>query len=52
MDDWEKFNETSFAENKDFHSHLNMENMTNADYRHAKRVCKDFVCSKPYIIIS
>ena len=39
--DWEKFNETSLAENEDFHSHLNTEDITDADYAHAKRVCKD-----------
>ena len=25
-----------------FYSHLNLENITDADYMHAKRVCKDF----------
>ena len=25
-----------------FYSHLNLENITDADYVHAKRVCKDF----------
>ena len=42
MDDWEKFNETSLLEKEDFYSHLNMEDNTDADYAHAKRVCKDF----------
>ena len=27
---------------KDFYSHLNMEDITDADYAHAKRVRKDF----------
>ena len=40
--DWEKFNETSLPEKEDFYSHLNMGNITDADYAHAKRVCKDF----------
>ena len=31
MDDWEKFNETSLPEKKDFYSHSNMEYITNAD---------------------
>ena len=31
IDDWEKFYEISFSEKKDFHSHLNMEDVTNAD---------------------
>ena len=30
------------TENKDFYSHLNMEDMTDADYAHAKIVCEDF----------
>ena len=42
MDDWEKFNETSLPEKEDFYSHLNMEDITDADYAHTKRVCKDF----------
>ena len=41
MDDWEKFNEKPLPE-KDSHSHLNMEDITDADYTHVKRVCKDF----------
>ena len=42
MDDWEKFRETLLSEKEDFYSHLNMEDITDADYAHAKRVCKDF----------
>ena len=41
MDDWEKFNETTLPE-KEFYSNLNMEDITDAAYIHAKRVCKDF----------
>ena len=48
---------------EDFNSHLNMEDITEADYVHAKRVCKDFeikkikrisrfVCLQQYIIVS
>ena len=40
-DDWKNFNETSLPE-KDFYSHINMENIIDADYAHAKRVCKYF----------
>ena len=36
MADWEKFNETSLPEKEDFYSHLNMEDITYADYTHAK----------------
>ena len=39
---WEKFNETSLPEKEDFYSHLNMEDITDADYVYAKKVCKDF----------
>ena len=42
MDDWEKFNETTLPEKEDFYSHLNIEDISDADYAHAKRVCKDF----------
>ena len=42
MDHWEKFNGTSLPEKEDFHSHVNVEDITNVDYTHAKRVCKDF----------
>ena len=42
IDDWEKFNETSLPKKEDFYSHLNVEDITNADYAQAKRVCKDF----------
>ena len=41
MDVWHKFNETSLPEKEDFYSPLNMEDITDADYTHAKRVCKD-----------
>ena len=42
MDDWEKFNETSYPEKEDFYSHSNMEDVSDADYAHTKRVYKDF----------
>ena len=41
MDNWEKFSETSPPEKEDFYSHLNMEVITDEDYKQAKRVCKD-----------
>ena len=37
-----KFNETSLSEKEDFDVHLNFEDITDADYVLAKRVCKDF----------
>ena len=42
MDNWEKFNEKTLPEKEEFCSNLNMEDITDADYTHAKRVCKDF----------
>ena len=42
IDDWGKFNEASLPEKEDFYSHLNMEDITDANYVHTKRVCKDF----------
>ena len=42
MDDWAKFNETLLTEKEEFYSHLNMEDITEADFAHAKRVCKNF----------
>ena len=38
MDDWEKFNETSLPEKEDIYNHLNMKDITDTDYGHAKRV--------------
>ena len=42
MDNWEICNENSLPEREDFYSHLNMEDITDADYTHAKRIYKDF----------
>ena len=42
MADWEKFNETSLPKKEDFYSHLNIEDITDTDYVHTKRVCKYF----------
>ena len=42
MNDWKKLNETLLPETEGFYSHLNMEDITDADNAHAKRVCKDF----------
>ena len=63
MDDWEKFDETLLREKGHIYSHLYMEDISDADYAHAKRVCKDFeiknlwrmswfASSKRYIIVS
>ena len=41
MDYWEKLNEILLPEKEDFYSHLNMGDITDLDYPHTKRVCKD-----------
>ena len=38
MDDLEKFNKTPLLEKEDFYGHLNIEDITDADYTHTKRV--------------
>ena len=42
MDSWEKFDETSLPDKEAFYSILNMEDITDVDYRHAKRLYKEF----------
>ena len=39
---WETFNETTLPEKEEFYSNLNMEDIRDTDYMHAKRVCNDF----------
>ena len=46
MDSWERFDETSLTKKEDFYSNLNMEGITNVDYKHAKRVWKNFKIKK------
>ena len=41
MDSWERFDETSFPDKEAFYSSLNMEDITDVDHRHAKRVFKN-----------
>ena len=42
MDNLETFIETSWPEKENFYSHLNIDDITDADCMHVKRVCKDF----------
>ena len=42
MDDWEKVNKATLPERENFNSSLSMEDITEADYKHGKRVSKDF----------
>ena len=51
MSDCEKLNETTLPEKQEFYSNFNMEDITNADYMHAKRVCKDFEIKKNQVIL-
>ena len=41
MDSSERFNETSLPDKKAFYNNLNMEDITDVHYRHAKRVFKN-----------
>ena len=38
MDSWKRVDETSLSDTKEFFSNLNMKDITDVDYRHAKRV--------------
>ena len=40
MDSWNKVHETSLPNKEDFYSSLNMEDTTDIDYKHAKKVYK------------
>ena len=40
MDSWEKFDETSFSDKTTFYSVLNLEDITDEDYEHAKKYGK------------
>ena len=42
MDSWERFDEKLLPKRENFYSTLNMEDITDVDYRHAKRVFKIF----------
>ena len=41
MDKCKKFNETTLPEKEECYRNMNIEDITDADYMHAKRVCKD-----------
>ena len=42
MDNWERFDETLLPNKEAFYSNLNMEDITDTDYRHANKVFKEF----------
>ena len=39
---WERFDETSLPDKEDFYSSQNLKGITSVDYRHAKRLYKEF----------
>ena len=46
MNNWGKFNERKLPQKEEFYSNLNLEDITDADLMHSKRVCKDFEIKK------
>ena len=42
MDSWEKFDEASLPPKKDFYSELILEDISDSDYEHAKKVFKKY----------
>ena len=42
IDSWERFNKELFPDKNEFYSSLNIKDITDQDYAHAKRVSKDF----------
>ena len=42
MDNWERFNKTMLPTKKSFYSELNLEDISNEDYKHAKKVWHTF----------
>ena len=42
VDSWERFDEKLLPKKENFYSNLNMENIIDFDYKHAKRVFKIF----------
>ena len=40
MDDWEKLNQTSLPEKENFYGHINIEDLTDANYAHTKEFVK------------
>ena len=42
MDDWDRFNEEKLPNKSDFYSCLNMEDISEIDYRHALKVFNKF----------
>ena len=43
MEDWNRFKETALPPKEAFYSKLNMSGVSKQDYKHARRVCREFV---------
>ena len=43
MDSWQRFDETSLPDREAFYSNLNMEDITDFDYRHGKKVFENLI---------
>ena len=46
MDSWERFDETSLSDKEAFYSNLNMEDITDVDYRHGKKIFEYLINKK------
>ena len=46
MDEWEKFNKITLPQKEECYSNLNVEDITDANCLHAKKVYKDFEIKK------
>ena len=46
MDSWERFNENTIPPKEAFYSELNLENITDKDYEHVKKVWEAFEIKK------
>ena len=42
MDSWEKLNDTTLPNKKAFYSELNLEDITDEDYKHAQKIVEEF----------
>ena len=49
MDSWKRFNEAPLRGKIKFYSGLNIEKSTNSDYKHTKKVWKNFASSRGHI---
>ena len=51
MDNWERISEKLLRDKKAFYSVLNLKDITDVDYRHAKRVFKVLITNTSVIIM-